>query len=52
MEEYTLYRRDRGSQGHGGVFLYVPNVLRSFRRPDLEHDGIEAVRVELRLVQI
>ena len=48
VEEYTLYRRDRGSRGHGGVLLYVPNVIRSFRRPDLERDGIEAVWVELR----
>lgn len=28
--------------------MYVPNVIGSFRRPDLEHDGIEAVWVELR----
>ena len=48
VEEYTLYRRDHGSRGHGGVLLYVPNVIRSFRRPDLERDGIEAVWVELR----
>ena len=27
--------------------MYLPNVIRSYRRLDLQHDGIEAVWVEL-----
>ena len=33
----------------GGVLVYVPEVCRSRRRPDLEDDSTEAVWVELRL---
>ena len=49
VDMYTLYRRDRKIQGNGGFLLYVPNVIRSLRRPDLEHDGVEAMWVELRM---
>ena len=46
--DYTLYRRDRENRSHGGVLLYVPEEIRSFRRQDLEVDGVEAIWVELR----
>ena len=43
MDAYTLNIRDRKNQRHGGVLLYVPNMIRNLRRPNLERDGVEAV---------
>ena len=47
VDNYTIFRKDRGSRG-GGVAIYIPQLVRCFRRLDLELDDVEALWVELR----
>ena len=42
-------RKDRHGDNHGGVLIYVKNVLCYRRRPDLEPNGIECNWIEIRL---
>lgn len=42
-------RRDRPSDSHGGVMVYIKNNLAYKRRNDLELNGIECIWVELTL---
>ena len=45
-EGYTLYRKDRNSNG-GGLILYIKNDITSRQRSDLEFNVIESISVEL-----
>ena len=51
LKGYTLYRKDRGIGWGGGILVYVPELLLSWRRPDLECEGVEAIWVELRFLK-
>ena len=42
------YRKDRRNQRGGGVLVYVPESFLSWRRIDLEMEGIEAIWIEIR----
>ena len=42
-------RKDRPTDNHGGVMIYVKDTIGYFRRHDLEPNGIECIWVELRL---
>lgn len=43
---YTLERKDRVIEGHGGVSLYIRDDLNYNRRDDLEIEGIEFLWIE------
>ena len=47
LEGYTVFRRDRIGDSHGGVCVYVKNNLHMRRRNDLELQNLECVRVEI-----
>ena len=47
MEEYTVFRRDRVGDSHGGVCVYVKNNLHVRRRNDMEIQNIECVWLEI-----
>ena len=47
QENFTLFRRDRPSRSHGGLFVYVRNHVQLHRRPDLELLERESSTVEL-----
>ena len=47
IDGYTLFRRDRPHNHHGGLLVYVNPNLRPRRRPDLEHTDIECITLEL-----
>ena len=47
IDGYTLFRRDRPHNRHGGLLVYVNPNLRPRRRPDLEHTDIECITLEL-----
>ncbi len=49
LDEYTLYRRDRGSRG-GGVCAYIHTSLPSRRREDLEPRNDDVLWVGIMLV--
>ena len=44
-------RKDRSSDKHGGVIVYVRETLSYIRRHDLEINGLESIWIELRLPQ-
>jgi hypothetical protein len=46
IPNYTLFRNDRNRRG-GGVAIYVSDVLTASRRPDLEHQDVESVWLEI-----
>jgi hypothetical protein len=46
IPNYTLFRNDRNRRG-GGVAIYVSDVLTTSRRPDLEHQDVESVWLEI-----
>ncbi|XP_053398327.1 uncharacterized protein LOC128556710 [Mercenaria mercenaria] len=41
------FRKDRGTDNHGGILVYVNNQIPAIRRPDLEVHGIESIWIEL-----
>ena len=41
------YRRDRQGRRGGGILVYVPETVRSWRRSDLELDTIEAIWIKI-----
>lgn len=45
---FTMYRKDRNRKG-GGILVYISEDVRSFRRQDLEDEGIEAMWIEVRM---
>ena len=47
IDGYTLFRRDRPHNHHGGLLVYVNPNLRPWRRPDLKHTDIECITLEL-----
>ena len=47
MEECTVFRRDRVSDIHGGVCVYVKNNLKVRRRNDIEIQNLECVWIEI-----
>ncbi|MEW8548321.1 MAG: endonuclease/exonuclease/phosphatase family protein, partial [Candidatus Thiodiazotropha sp.] len=47
FEDYTVFRRDRVGDSHGGVCVYVKNNLHTRRRNDLEMQNLECVWVEI-----
>ena len=47
MEEYTVFRRDRVGDSHGGVCVYVKNNLYVRRRNDIEIQNLECVWIEI-----
>ena len=47
MEEYTVFRRDRVGDSHGGVCVYVKNNLHVRRRNDIEIQNLECVWIEI-----
>ena len=46
VEGYTMYRKDRNSNG-GGLILFIKNDVTSRQRPDLEFKDVESISVEL-----
>ena len=51
VDNYCFYRKDRQGRRGGGILVYVPDEIRSWRRNDLEHNSIEAIWLELRTNQ-
>ena len=48
FQNYSLpFRRDRPTDNHGGVLVYVRDNITAFRRRDLEPNDLEVVWVEL-----
>lgn len=47
INEFSLYRRDRQTDNHGGVCVYVKDNVYSRRRTDLELPNIECIWVEI-----
>ena len=43
------YRRDRQGRRGGGILVYVPETVRSWRRSDLELDTIEAIWIKIHI---
>ena len=48
LEGYKVYWKDRRNQRGGRVLVYVPESFLSWRRIDLETEGIEAIWIEIR----
>ena len=46
VDGYTMYRKDRNSNG-GGLILFIKNDVTSRQRPDLEFKDVESISVEL-----
>ena len=46
VEGYTMYRKDRNSNG-GGLILFIKNDVTSRQMPDLEFKDVESISVEL-----
>ena len=44
---YDIVRNDRKRGSGGGVCAYIRNDLSWHRRPDLQNDKIEAIRIEI-----
>ena len=49
IDDYTLYRRDRPTDNHGGVCVYIKEDIYSRRRTDLELPHVECVWVEINI---
>ena len=47
MNGYTLYRRDRRGDNHGGICVYAKSTIYSKRRTDLELLDLECIWLEL-----
>lgn len=46
LSGFDLFRRDRGTRG-GRILVFVSSCCRSWRRRDLEMDGVEAIWMEV-----
>ena len=49
IDDYRLYRRDRPTDNHGGVCVYIKEDIYSRRRSDLELPHVECVWVEINI---
>ena len=53
LSEYSIIRRDRMNAGKdrcgGGVAIYVANELSTVREPDLEHEILEHIVLEVQV---
>ena len=49
IDDYSLYRRDRPTENHGGVCVYIKEDIYSRRRTDLELPHVERVCVEINI---
>ena len=49
IDDYSLYRRDRPRDNHGGVCVYIKEDIYSRRRTDLELPHVECVWVEINI---
>ena len=49
IDDYSLYRRDRPTDNHGGVCVYIKEDIYSRRRTDLELPHVECVWVEINI---
>ena len=49
VSTYNSYRRDRQGRRGGGILVYVPETVRSWRRSDLELDTVEAIWIEIHI---
>ena len=47
LNEYNLYRRDRGGDNHGGSCVYAKQNVHSRRRQDIELPNIEWLWIEV-----
>ena len=47
LNEYNLYRRDRGGDNHGGICVYAKQNVHSRRRQDIELPNIECLWIEV-----
>lgn len=48
---FKHFRRDRNRRG-GGVMVYVPEQFKVVRRKELEDDAVEALWIEVRMVNM
>ena len=46
IDGYTIYKRDWTTRG-GGIIIYTPNTIQSWRRHDLEDTQVEAIWSEI-----
>ena len=49
IDDYSLYRRDRPTDNHCGVCVYIKEDIYSRRRTDLELPHVECVWVEINI---
>ncbi len=49
IDNFNSFRRDRPNRSHGGLFIYTRNRVSASRRPDLEHNEIECITLELNM---